>query len=259
MANPKKYLDLDGLAYFLQKIKNMLSGKVDKETGKGLSSNDYTSTEKAKLANIAEGAQVNAIENIAVNGATQTITSKLVNINVPTKTSDITNDSGFITTADISEGSAASTTVPLMDGTAAVGTELAFARGDHRHPSDSSKADVATTLSGYGITDAYTKSEVTGLGYQTAAQVTAAINDAIAGITGITYEVVAELPATGSAGVIYLVSNSGSASNIYDEYIWVTNRFEKIGSTDIDLSGYLLRSELVAVSNSEIDTIVAGN
>lgn len=33
-----------------------LSGKVDKEAGKGLSSNDYTTAEKNKLAGIAEGA-----------------------------------------------------------------------------------------------------------------------------------------------------------------------------------------------------------
>ena len=88
---------------------------------------------------------------------------------------------------------------------------------------------------------------------------TAAINDAIAGITGISYEVVAELPATGSAGVIYLVSNSGSASNIYDEYIWVTNRFEKIGTTDVDLSGYLLKTDITEITNGEIDSIVASN
>ena len=36
-----------------------LSGKVDKETGKGLSTNDYTTTEKTKLAGIATGAEVN--------------------------------------------------------------------------------------------------------------------------------------------------------------------------------------------------------
>ena len=36
-----------------------LSGKVDKVTGKGLSTNDYTTTEKNKLAGIAAGAEVN--------------------------------------------------------------------------------------------------------------------------------------------------------------------------------------------------------
>lgn len=36
-----------------------ISGKVDKVDGKGLSTNDYTTTEKNKLAGIAEGAEVN--------------------------------------------------------------------------------------------------------------------------------------------------------------------------------------------------------
>ncbi len=43
-----------------------LADKVDKETGKGLSSNDYTTVEKNKLAGIAEGAQVNVLEAIEV-------------------------------------------------------------------------------------------------------------------------------------------------------------------------------------------------
>lgn len=68
----------------------------------------------------------------------------LVSGAVPTKTSDLTNDSGFITSADVPEGATASTSTPLMDGTAAVGTSTAFARGDHRHPSDTSKQDVLT-------------------------------------------------------------------------------------------------------------------
>lgn len=45
----KKYLDLDGLSRYDSKIKNEIpdiSGKVDKETGKGLSTNDFTDTYK---------------------------------------------------------------------------------------------------------------------------------------------------------------------------------------------------------------------
>lgn len=87
----------------------------------------------------------------------------VASIVVPTRTSQLTNDSGYITQADVPPGSTASTTTPLMDGTAAVGTENAFARGDHRHPSDTNKADKATTLAGYGITNAYTKTEVDGM------------------------------------------------------------------------------------------------
>lgn len=99
---------------------------------------------------------------------------------VPTKTSELTNDAGFITEADIPEGAAASTTEPLMDGTAAVGTSNAFARGDHRHPSDTSKQDVITStnkLSADLIADgttnkAYTATEKTKLaGIATGAEV----------------------------------------------------------------------------------------
>lgn len=57
------YLDKDGVLYFWQKIKNAfatktdLDGKVDKVTGKGLSTNDYTTTEKNKLASIGDQAR----------------------------------------------------------------------------------------------------------------------------------------------------------------------------------------------------------
>lgn len=85
------------------------------------------------------------------------VTSKL-----PTKTSQLTNDSGFITSSDIPEGAAASTTVPKMNGTASVGTEMAFARGDHVHPSDTSKVD---KVEGKGLsTNDYTTAEKEKLG-----------------------------------------------------------------------------------------------
>lgn len=65
------------------------------------------------------------------------------------------------------------------------------------------------------------------------------IESAIGGISGIDYQVVQELPQTGSKGIIYLVPNNGSHPNIYDEYIYYNDRFEKIGTTEIDLSGYI--------------------
>lgn len=166
-----KYLDNDGLLYLWQKIKTKfatitdLDGKVDKVTGKGLSTNDYTTAEKNKLNDVASGAQVNIIETVKVNNTALTPSSKAVNITVPTKTSDITNDSGFITTADIPEGAAASTTTPKMDGTAAIGTEKAFARGDHVHPSDTSKVPTTRKVAGHALSTDVTlvKSDV-GLG-----------------------------------------------------------------------------------------------
>lgn len=46
------FLNYDGLLYFWQKIKALLAGKVDKVDGKGLSTNDYTTAEKNKLAGL---------------------------------------------------------------------------------------------------------------------------------------------------------------------------------------------------------------
>lgn len=68
-------------------------------------------------------------------------------------------------------------------------------------------------------------------GYQTASDVQTAITTAIGGITQFSYEIVASLPATGDAGTIYLISNSGTGTDVYDEYVYVNNAWEKLGST----------------------------
>lgn len=64
-----KYLDSTGLTHLWAKIKNYVSTYITnlnlggtyvaKEDGKGLSTNDYTTAEKDKLAGIAAGAEVN--------------------------------------------------------------------------------------------------------------------------------------------------------------------------------------------------------
>lgn len=83
------------------------------------------------------------------------VATAIANIKLPSKTSDLTNDSGFITAKDVPEGAAASSTVPKMDGTAAAGTETAFARGDHVHPSDTTKVDkVEANANNYTLPDA---------------------------------------------------------------------------------------------------------
>lgn len=55
-------------------ITNALNNKVDKEMGKGL----FSDTEKTKLANIEDGAQVNVLEKLIVNGQEATITDKSI-------------------------------------------------------------------------------------------------------------------------------------------------------------------------------------
>lgn len=75
--------------------------------------------------------------------------------------------------------------------------------------------------------------------YQNASQVTTAINAAIAGISGISFEIVQTLPATGDSGTIYLVPAGQSATgDIYVEWIYLNNAWEKLGTTAVDLTGY---------------------
>ena len=74
--------------------------------------------------------------------------------------------------------------------------------------------------------------------YQNASQVTTAINAAIAGISGISFEIVQTLPATGDSGTIYLVPAGQSATgDIYVEWIYINNAWEKLGTTAVDLTG----------------------
>lgn len=50
-------------------MKKVNDEKVDKVTGKGLSSKDFTADYETKLKNISSGAQVNVIEKITLDGA----------------------------------------------------------------------------------------------------------------------------------------------------------------------------------------------
>ena len=100
-------------------------------------------------------------------------------------------------------------------------------------------------------------STIAGKGYQTQSQVQSLINSAVGNITSIKYEKVSSLPAAGSNGVIYLIAHSHGTQDIYDEYIWLTESktFEKIGNTDIDLSGYVKSSGLTAISTNDLNTM----
>ena len=130
----------------------------------------------------------------------------------------------------------AGTASPIMDGPAAiVGTSTKFAHEDHVHPSDTTKADKATTLAGYGITDAYTKSQIDS-------KMTSAMH-----YKG-SVQTVNDLPASNNeAGDFYNVVDTN------ENYAWAPAE----GSTPAhwDIVGNII--SMAAILNSEIDTIVA--
>lgn len=95
----------------------------------------------------------------------------------------------------------------------------------------------------YTKTESYTKAEVNAL---------------IGDLKTIQIEKVTQLPLTGESNKIYLVpASSETDENHHIEYIWVAseNRFEKIGDTKIDLTGYWSKSELREVTTSEVNAL----
>ena len=78
---------------------NLLADKVDKVTGKQLSTEDFTSALKTKLEGIASGAEVNVQSDWSQSDNTADDYIK----NKPTNVSDFNNDSGFITGVDVED------------------------------------------------------------------------------------------------------------------------------------------------------------
>lgn len=254
MANKIDYrLDENGLAHLWQRIKllvtNNVSSKVDKVDGKGLSTNDYTNAEKTKLAGIADGAQKNVQPDWSLTSGDGAIKNKPT---IPTKVSELTNDSGYQTNSEVNTK---------------IGTELGklnYDVGDE--PADTDLAEYFLTgiiqTNGkirakkanysdawdYAFDDSVSKGKAIS-----ATKVKEMLNSAVGQITSFEYKVVDSLPAVseGKKGTIYLVAHRGStAQNIYDEYIFLSAegsteaRYEKIGTTDIDLTPYAKKTEI---------------
>ena len=88
------------------------------------------------------------------------------------------------------------------------------------------------------------------------------VNNLIGQIGSLQFQVVNELPLTGNSSYIYLVPSSNpTTQNIKDEYIWVNNAWEQIGSTQANLTGYATETWVNSqISNfltqSEIQTLI---
>lgn len=77
------------------------------------------------------------------------------------------------------------------------------------------------------------------------------------GGVGFDVIVVQELPESGEKGIIYLVPKDSAAPDVYDEYVWVTttSTFELIGSTKVDLSGYVKKTDFAGYNKVGIISV----
>lgn len=73
----------------------------------------------------------------------------------------------------------------------------------------------------------------------------AEVNQLIGAIKTVSIKVLPERPQTGEANIIYLIpSTKTEPQNIYDEWIYVDNKWELIGTTQVDLSNYYNKEEI---------------
>lgn len=173
---------------------------------------------------------------------------------IPTKVSQLTNDSQYQNATEVNTK---------------IGTELGKLDYDFKDEQEGNSFMANWFLSGITQTDGKIKAEKAdfdkawGNAFQTSVsrggeaitetQVDSKIRAAVGKITSFEYKIVDSLPSTseGKKGVVYLVAHSGSTTNnVYDEYIFLpaegstAARYEKIGTTDIDLTPYAKKTEI---------------
>lgn len=247
-------LDSNGLLYFLQRIKTIFTGMfVAKETGKGLSSNDYTTAEKTKLGNIETGAQANVIEGVQRNGTDLTPTNKKVNVVVPVLGvqmggTDLTPDSSTKKVNVPVDSSFVSNSVnPVQSKVVKAALDM---KAPLASPAFTGTPTVPTAATSTNNTQAASTEFVKN-----------AIAAALSGQLELHFSFLQQLPASGVEGTFYFIpaDNSESGVDEWEEYVWnaTDSQFERVGAATLDLTDYFNTTNLPAITNAQIETILA--
>lgn len=99
-------------------VNNQLTGKVDKENGKGLSTNDYTTAEKNKLSGIEAQANKTTVDSALSSSSENPVQNKVINTALGNKA-----DASTVTAlAETVSGKADSSTVSLLSSQVSTNT-----------------------------------------------------------------------------------------------------------------------------------------
>lgn len=273
------FLDLNGLSHLVQWFKGQLGGKVNKVEGKQLSSNDYTTAEKNKLAGLSNyshpttsgnkhipaGGAAGKILGWASDGTAQWVDDKNTTYN------DVTQSAhGLMTAADktkldgIAAGAnkyihpsykaaAAGLYKVTVDASGHVSATTAVAKSDITAlgiPSTNTTYSAATQ-SANGLMSAADKKKLDGFGAASSYATMTYVGQQISAAGHISKSIVETLPAVKDAkdNVIYMIKKATpDGSNLYDEYMLISGALEKIGDT---------KTVIEAITNTQIDTILA--
>lgn len=284
-----KVLTLDGVKTLVKGIKDWAVGKfVAKEEGKGLSTNDFTTAEKDKLAGIADQAQVNVIEAVQVNGAAVAVADKAVNIDLSAYAVESEMETALAGKVDKADGmSLMSDAEKAKIANLATNANSTYATKDELSaipkfevvPVDSlpatGEADkiylVPNEGSGTNARDEYIyvngawemlgTTEVDLSGYYTSAQ----IDEIIAAIEGDVGAVYTKTEIDGMVNTINgdidaveaNVALKANAADVYTKAQVDAAIDADVAVVDAKLANYLLSADLVAMTDDEINTAVA--
>lgn len=278
-----RYLDYTGLGYLVEELKNIF---IQEQSGKGLTSNDFSDILKGKLDGIESGAQTNTVDSVngkmgavvvgpedikflsSVSGASET-TVKLIIDKIISDTNinkdnieNIKRDKADVTYVDtMLDGK-----VDAIDGVGLSDnnfTDLLKAKLDNVESGAQANkielikrngANLDITGKSVNIEVPTKVSDLTNdNNYQTGSEVLNLVKD----IGRTKKRVVSELPTIAQAddNTMYLIVNSNGSG--YEEWIVIEGEWEKLGDTShINLEDYLSKAEVTSISNAEIDAFL---
>lgn len=253
-----KYMGENALTYLITLVKTALAGKVSTEANKGLSSNDYTTAEKNKLAAISASAN---------------------NYTLPTATSAVLGGVKVGAGLSINNGVLSAAEAEAVAWANITGKPTSFAPSAHTHEASgvTGLAAVATSGSYADLTNqptipSNTNQLTNGAGYQTASQVASSIASAISSAYKASGSVAfASLPTPAAA-------NLGNVYNVTDAFTTTASFVEGAGKAYpantnvvvvlisgaykldvlaglVDLSGYMEAADMVELTNAEVASL----
>ena len=84
------------------------------------------------------------------------------------------------------------------------------------------------------------------------------LKELIDNLANLQIAVVDTLPATGESNIIYLIKKAGTGTDIHDEYVYVEGNWEKIGTTDVDLTNYYTKTQVDSIKDT-LDNKISNN
>lgn len=132
-------LELNESFYTEDETDTLLSGKVNTESGKGLSTNDFSDTYKTKLNGIEAGAEVNIIETVKVDGTALTPdANRAVNVDLSGKeniSNKVTSVSSSSTDTQYPSAKAVYSGLSAKENTSNKVTSMSNSSTDTQYPS----------------------------------------------------------------------------------------------------------------------------